>query len=78
MSARSGGVFIISLKTVIGDSVGIASAIFTSIFSLATGTIKKLLSIRRNKKKKHDKILVFAKSKLNSVKTLISLALTDI
>ena len=34
--------------------------------------IKKLLSVTRTKKKKHDKILVFAKSKLNSIETLVS------
>ena len=39
--------------------------------------IKKLLSITRNKKKKHDKILMLAKSKLNSIETLISQALID-
>ena len=43
--------------------------------SLATGIIKKLLSITRNKKKKHDKILMLAKSKLDSVETLVSQAL---
>ena len=31
----------------------------------------------RNKKKKHDKILMLAKSKLNSIETLISKALND-
>ena len=31
----------------------------------------------RNKKKKHDKILMLAKSKLNSIDTLISQALND-
>ena len=58
-------------------SVGIASASFTLIFSLTTGTVKKLLSITRNKKKKRDKILILAKSKLNSTETLISQALID-
>ena len=75
LSATSGGVSIISFTTVIGVPVGIASASFTLIFSLTTGLIKKLLSITRNKKKKHDKILVFAKSKLNSVESLVSQAL---
>ena len=41
-------------------------------FSLTTGKIKKLLNITRIKKKKHDKILVLAKSKLNSIETLVS------
>ena len=60
-----------------GAPVGIASASFTLIFSLTTGIIKKLLSITRNKKKKHDKIFVLAKSKLNNIKTLVYQALID-
>ena len=75
LSAASGGVSIISFTCVFGAPVGIASASFTLIFSLTTGIIKKLLSITRNKKKKHDKILMLAKSKLNSIETLISQAL---
>ena len=47
------------------------------IFSLTTGIIKKLLSITRNKKKKYDKILILAKSKLDSIETLVSQALID-
>ena len=39
--------------------------------------IKKLLSITRNEKKKHDKILMLAKSKLDSIETLVSQALID-
>ena len=42
------------------------------------GTVKKLLDIRRKKRKKHDKVLMLAKSKLNSIDTLISQVLTDI
>ena len=47
------------------------------IFSLTKGIVKKLLNITRNKKKKHYKILMLAKSKLNSIETLISQALID-
>ena len=36
------------------------------------------MNITRNKKKKHDKILILAKSKLNSIETLISQALIDL
>ena len=75
--ATSGRVSIISFTTVIGALVGIASASFTLIFPLTTGIIKILLIITRNKKKKH-KILVLAKSKLNSIETLVSQALIDI
>ena len=77
LSATSSGVSIISFTSIIGAPVGIASASFTLIFSLTTGIIKKLLSITRNKKKKHDKILMLAKSKLNSIETLVSQALID-
>ena len=64
--------------SVVGAPVGMASASFTLIFSLTIGIVKKLLSITRSKKKKHDKILMLAKSKLNSIETLISQALIDI
>ena len=77
LSATTGGVSIISFTSIIGAPVGIASASFTLIFSLTTGIIKKLLSITRNKKKKHDKDLMLAKSKLSSTETLISQALID-
>ena len=52
--------------------IGVAGASFTLIFSVTTRIIKKLLSI----KKKH-KILMLAKSKLNSIETLVSQALID-
>ena len=63
--------------SVVGALVGIASASFTLMFSLTTGIIKKLLSITRNKKKKHDKILMLAKSKIDRIETLISQELVD-
>ena len=77
LSASSGGLSIISFTTVIGALAGIASASFTLVFSLTTGIIKKLLSVTRNKKKKHDKILMLAKKKLNSIKNLLSQALNE-
>ena len=60
-----------------GVPVGIVSASFTLSFSLTTGIIKKLLSITRKKRKKHDKILMLAKSKLNIIETLVSQVLID-
>ena len=77
LSATSSGVSIISFTSIVGAPVGIASASFTLIFSLTTGIVKKLLNITRNKKKKHDKVLMLAKSKLNSIETLISQTLID-
>ena len=51
LSATSGGVSIISFTNVVGVPVGIASANFTLIFSLATRIIKKFLIITRKKEK---------------------------
>ena len=50
---------------------------FYFFFSITTRIIKNLLDITRKKRKKHDKILVLTKSKLNSIDTLISQALND-
>ena len=52
LSATSSGVYSISSASVVEAPVRITSASFTLIFSLTTGIIKKLLSIKRNKKKK--------------------------
>ena len=56
------------LQVIVGAPLGISSASLTLIFSQTTGIVKKLLNITRNKKKKHDKILMLAKSKLTSIK----------
>ena len=77
LNATTGGVCIISHATVVGAPVGIASAGFTIVFSLATRIIKKLLKTTKNKKKKHDKILMLAKSKLNNIESLVCKALID-
>ena len=79
LSATTSGVSIISFtSTTIGESVGIARASFTLIFSLTTGIINKLLNMTINKKKKHDQLLMLAKSKFNRIETLISQALGDL
>ena len=78
LSATTGGITIISFTSTIGVPVGIVSASFTLIFSITTGIIKKLLSTTIKKKKKHDQILMLAKSKYNSIEALISQALNDI
>ena len=48
------------------------------MFSVTTGIVKKLLNITRNKEKKHDKILMLAESKLNSIEILMFQALIDL
>ena len=71
LTATSSEVSIILFKSITRAPVGIASASLTLIFSLTTGIVKQLLNITRNKKKKHDKIVMLAKSKLNSIETPI-------
>ena len=78
LSSTSGGVCIFLPVSVVGAPVGIAGASSTLIVSLTAEIAKKLLSITRNKDKKHDKILILAKSKLGSIETLVSQALTDL
>ena len=78
LGVPSSGVSIISFVSTIGVPAGIASASFTLIFSITAGIIKKLLSTTIKKKKKHDQILMLAKSKYNSIEALISQALNDI
>ena len=68
LSSASGGFCIISSVSVVGAPIGISGASFTLIFSLATGIIKKLLSITKKKRKKHDKIVILAASKLKALK----------
>ena len=60
------------------NSCWFSSASLTVVFSLTTGIIKKLLNVTRKKKKKHNKIIMLAKSKLNSIETLMSQALINL
>ena len=69
--------YIDKAQSIVRSSIGIASTMLTLFFSLTTGIVKKLLSATRKKKKKHDKILTLAKSKLNSIENLVSQALID-
>ena len=77
LSVTSGGVSIASFATVIGAPIGITSASLSLAFSLCTGLVKKSLKATRNKKKKHNKIVMLARSKLNSIESKISEALIN-
>ena len=77
LSVTSGGVSIASFATAIGAPIGITSASFSLAFSLRTGLVKKLLKATRNKKKKHNKIVMLARSNLNSIEGKISEALIN-
>ena len=69
--------YIASFATVISVPVGITCAIFRIAFSITTEIVKKLLKTTRNKKKKHNKVVMSARSKLNSIESKTSEALTD-
>ena len=76
LSATSGGISICSFTSLVGAPIGIASAIFTLIFFYNRNS-QKIIKYNKKQKKKHDKIFMLAKSKLNSIETLISQALID-
>ena len=67
LSVTSGGVSIASFATAIGAPIGITNVSLSLAFSLCTGLVKKLLKAARNKKKRHNKIVMLARSKLNSI-----------
>ena len=71
LSAKANGVTIIAITSVVGTPVGIASAFSIYILSLMTRIIKKLLNLTRDKKKK-NKTLMLAKSKLHSIENFVS------
>ena len=78
LPASFGTLSIASHATIVGIPLGIAGASLTLIFTVTTGVVQKLLNITRRKKKKHNKIIALARSKLNIIETLISRALTDL
>ena len=77
LSVTTGSISVASFATIIGAPVGIVSASFSLAFSISTGIVKKLLKTTRNKKKKHNKIVMLARSKLNSIESKISEALIN-
>ena len=77
LSASFGTLSIASYATVVGIPAGIAGASLTLIFTITTGVVKTLLNITRKKKKKHNKIIALARSRLNIIENLISQALID-
>ena len=77
LSASFGTLSIASKATVIGIPAGITGASLTLIFTIGTGISKSLLKVTKKRKKKHNKIIALAKSKLNTIDTLLSSALND-
>ena len=77
LSILSGSISIALFGTVIGAPAGIIEASCGLTFSITSGFVKKFLKIIRNKKEKHNKIVMLARSKLNSIENKISKALMD-
>ena len=77
LSASFGTLSIASQATVIGIPAGITGASLTLRFTIGTGISKSLLKVTKKRKKKHNKIIELAKSKLNTIDTLLSSALND-
>ena len=77
LSVATGSISIASFATVVGAPVGMMSASCSLAFSITTGFVKKFLKTTRNKKKKHNKIVMLARSKLNSTESKISEALMN-
>ena len=76
-STITGCISISAFVSLLGIPIGITnSAIGLKICAITVG-IKKFKSIIKKKKKKHDKIVLLAKSKWNSIEVLISKALID-
>ena len=52
-------------------------ASFSLAFSITTGFVKKFLKSIRNNKKRHNKTVILARSRLNSIESKISEALIN-
>ena len=77
LSASFGMLSITSYASVVGTPAGIAGSSLTLIFTIGTGISKLLLKLTKKRKKKHNKIIVLAKTKLNMIDALLSSALND-
>ena len=77
LSASFGMLSIASYASVVGIPAGVTGASLTLVFTIGTSISKSLLKLTKKRKKKHNKIIVLAKDKLNTIDTLLSSALND-
>ena len=66
-STVTGSVSVSAFAALVGISVGITSSAVGIKICAKTAGIKRYKSIIKKKKKKHDKIVLFAKTNLNSI-----------
>ena len=69
LSTLSGSISIASFPTVIGAPAGKIGASCGLTFPITSGFVKKFLKTIKNKTKKHNKIVMLARSKLNSIES---------
>ena len=77
LSASFGTLRIASYASVVGTPAGISGSFLTLVFTIGTGISKSLLKVTKKRKKKHNKIIALAKTKLNTIDTLLSSPLND-
>ena len=77
LSASFDTLSIASYASVVGITADIAGASLTLVFTIGTGISKSLLKVTKKRKKKHNKIIILAKSKLSDIETLLSSAIND-
>ena len=75
LSASFGMLSTASYASVVGIPAGITGASLTLVFTIGTGISKSLLKLTKKTKKKHNKIIVLAKSKFNMIDTSLPSAL---
>ena len=73
LSASFGTLSIASYASVVRISAGITGASLTLVFTTGVGISKSLLKLTKTRRKKHNKIIVLAKNKLNAIDALLSM-----
>ena len=77
ISTITGYVSISAFASMVGILIGITNSVIGLKTCVVTARIKIYKSINKKNKKKHDKVVLLPKFKLNSIKVLISEALID-
>ena len=77
LSPASGSISIALFITAIGRPVRIAGACSSLAFSNVYRIIKKLFKTTTNKKKKHNKVVIWARNNLNRIESKVSEVLTN-
>ena len=77
LSASFGTLSIASYASIVGIPAGITGTSLTLVFTIGAGISKSMLKLTKKRKKKHNKIIVLGKNKLNTIDTLLSSTLND-